>query len=332
MLELKRYPKRSPYWVVRGTVKGVRIFESTGTTDKAQADAYRRRLETQLYERRALGLDRPATFADAVNAYLDHHGEGKRFVKKLLEHFKERPLSEIGQAEIDRAALTMYPDAKPSTRIRQVYTPAIAIMNHAVEARLPGATYRKIKLPKIVRPETKWATDEHVQKLLPHCTPGVRAIVLIMTYTGLRISECLRMTPVDFTKRPGWVEVGKTKNGESALVPLPSVAVKAIEAVGGDFGYRTLQGVNKVLQRAATAAKVPYLSTHSIGRHTFAARLLSAGHDIKLVKEAGRWKKLAIVDEIYGHLEQRHVHDAMLAVATGAKRVQKDDANGTNGA
>lgn len=64
-----------------------------------------------------------------------------------------------------------------------------------------------------------------------------------------------------------------------------------------------------------------YLSTHQVGRHTFAARLLNAGFDIKTVKEAGRWKKLAIVDETYGHLEQRAAHDAMLSVATRAKSV-----------
>jgi integrase len=86
--------------------------------------------------------------------------------------------------------------------------------------------------------------------------------------------------------------------------------MKAVTAIMPDgvqpvFGFSTVQGVNKVLQRASKRARLDYLSSHQIGRHTFAARLLNAGYDIKTVKEAGRWKKLAIVDERYGHLEQR---------------------------
>jgi len=47
----------------------------------------------------------------------------------------------------------------------------------------------------------------------------------------------------------------------------------------------------------------------------FAARRLNAGYDIKTVKEAGRWKKLAVVDESYGHLVQRAAHRAMIDLA-----------------
>jgi integrase len=81
------------------------------------------------------------------------------------------------------------------------------------------------------------------------------------------------------------------------------------------FGYRTSQGANKALAKAAERAGIEYLSCHEIGRHTFAARILGAGYDLKTLKEAGRWKKLAVVDECYGHLEQGQYHDAMLAVA-----------------
>ncbi len=81
------------------------------------------------------------------------------------------------------------------------------------------------------------------------------------------------------------------------------------------FSYMTVQGVNKALLAASKKAGVPYLSTHQIGRHTFAARMLGAGYAIKMVKEGGRWKSLKVVDRAYGHLEQRHVHDAMRKVA-----------------
>ena len=320
MLRLKRYPKRSPYWLVRGTVAGIRIFESTGTTDRGQAEAFRIRLERQVWERGALGQERPATFADAVMVYLDR-GRGRRFVAPLLHYFKERPLSEIGQAEVDRAANSLYPNCKSATLVRQVYGPMIAILNSALKAELPGARPQKISSPRIAKVVPKWATDDHIAALLPNCSDEIKALVLVMTYTGLRISECLRLRSPDFAMRPGWVHVAKTKNGEPAMVPLPARAIEAVEAImpaNADapvFGYSTVQGVNKSLARAARRSGVEYLSSHQLGRHSFAARLLKAGYDLKTVKEAGRWKKLSIVDERYGHMEQRQYHDAMLAVA-----------------
>ena len=326
MLTLKRYPKRSPNWYVRGTVAGLSLFESTGTADRHDAEEFLRQRDRELYQRGALGREAPASFADAVNAYLDH-GRPGRFLTPLLDHFRERPLAAIGQAEVDRAAQALYPGRKASTLVRQVYGPVIAVLNHAADAGLEGAMRRRIRMPKVGRPPAQWASDAQVAALLPHLNPRLRALVLVMTYTGLRISECLRLRRPDVTLRPAWLLIGRTKNGEPAFVPLPPQAVEALAAVLPEglepaFGYVTVQGVNKALKAAAGRAKVPYLSTHRIGRHTFAARLLAEGYDIKLLKEAGRWKTLHIVDETYGHLEQRHAHDAMLAVANRAKSVQ----------
>lgn len=333
MLKIVKFPNRSPYWYVRGTVKGgERILESTGTTERARAEEYRVKRESEAWDRNALGYVKPANFSDAVSAYVLSKGKN-RFLRKLVDHFKERPLPEIGQVEIDFAARVLYPKAKPSTLVRQVYVPMIAVLHHAVKAQMAGAVLRKIEAPKVERTEVQWSTDDQLTKLLRQCNPRLRAIVLVMTYTGLRISECLRMTPAAFQKRPGYVEVGKTKNGDPAMVPLPPIALQALERVlpvtGPAFGYTSQQGVNQALRKAAERAGVPYLSSHKIGRHTFAARLLNAGKDVKLVKEAGRWKTLRIVDQTYGHLEKARVHDAMLEVATGVELVD-DQTDGAN--
>ena len=319
MLKLKRYPKRSPYYVIRGTVAGVRIFESAETTDRLQAEAKRIKREREIFNSAGLGKERPASVAEAMTAYLDAGGEA-RFILPLLDHFKEKPLNEIGQPEVDQAAAALLPGTKASTRARQVYGPMKAVLRHALDTQMPGAVYRKIRTPKIEQVPAKWAAKGALDALLAEAGPNLKAWVLVSTYTGLRASEMLRQRRPDYRQRPGWVAIGKTKNGTSAFVPLPPVAMDAVEAtmpagLEPVFGFRTVQGVNSALRRAAKRAGVPYLSTHQIGRHTFAARLLNAGHDIKTVKEAGRWKKLAVVDERYGHLEIRTVHEAMLKVA-----------------
>jgi len=336
MLDLKRYPKRSPNWYIRGTLKGISVFESTGTSRRPEAEAYLAKRWREIWDSGVLGQRPVATFADAVIAYTNHGGP-RRYVTPLLHHFKERPLPEIGQAEIDAAAQALYPETSPATRLRQVYTPMIAILRHAADAKLPGASAPRIKKPKVEKKPPVWGTDEHVMAIANapaepranDATLRVRALVLVATCTGLRASELIRQRRRDYLLRPGWVAVDRTKQGEPTFKPLWPEALAAVEAImpARDnepvFGFATTGGARKALRRSAERAGMPHLSMHRIGRHSFAARILNAGYDIKTLKEAGGWKKLATVDEIYGHLEINRVHDAMLAVAPRAESVQR---------
>ena len=45
---LKKF-KRGRVWYVRGTVRGVRVYETAGTADAARAEEYRARREAKLF-------------------------------------------------------------------------------------------------------------------------------------------------------------------------------------------------------------------------------------------------------------------------------------------
>lgn len=303
MLRLKKYPK-SPYWQIRGTVAGRLIHKSTGTVDRKKAEKFRRNLENQTYDIIALGEAPPVTFADAAIVYVNKGGETK-YLKKISRFFGDRPLKTIGQTEINDAVETLYPNAKASTINRSLISPYITVVRAAIKAELPGAVLRPIERRKETKPVVTPADDEHISKLLPHCGEGLRALVILMTYTGLRTGEALRVKKEDC--KDGYVRIGTTKNGEPRMVPSPS----DWNFPEHGFGYNTSQGVGRSLRRAHTAAKLPYRDGHEIGRHAFAARWLGAGNSIKGLKEAGGWKKLSVVDFSYGHLEQTAVHDVM---------------------
>jgi len=322
MLRLKKYPARSPNWFIRGTVAGIVVFESAGTPDRDRAERYRLKREREIYDAARLGEVKAATFADAITVYLNK-GKPRRHLAPLLDHFKETPLPEIGQAEIDEAARVIYPEAKASTLNRQVYGPMVAILRAAAKARLPGAQAPMIDRRQEARPLVAPADDKHIEALLPHLPPGLVALILLMTYTGLRTGEALRVRPEDV--RDGYVHVGRTKNGEPRMVPLP----EGWEYPSGGFGYTTTQGVGAALRRAHKAARLPYRDGHELGRHAFAARFLRAGGSIKALKEAGGWKKLAVVDQSYGHLELSDVHEFMRGLSRKrAKSVMPDIENG----
>lgn len=322
MLKLKRYPNRSPYWYIRGTVAGVRIFESAETVERATAEEIRIRRETEILRSVKLGEQAPASFATAVATYLAA-GKPGDYLTPLLDHFVETPISQIGQAEIDAAANALYPEAKASTLNRQVYGRMIAVLRAAKRANLPGSSTPMIEMRREEKPIIKPATDDYLDKLLPHCRPNLRSLLVFMTYTGLRTGPALRVVKDDI--QDGYVVVGKEKNGDPRMTPLPA----GWAYPEGGWGYETSQGVCKAIRSACKRAGVPYLKAHAIGRHGFAARFLKHGGSIKRLKEAGGWKKLAVVDETYGHLERTDVHDFMRGLSK--KRAKSVQNNGQKG-
>lgn len=302
-LRIFKYTK-SPYYQIRGTIGGHVIHESTGTDDRKKAERLRLKRENELFDRIKLGEVPPLTFAAAADHYSNKGGEIK-YVTKLVAYFKDEKLKNIGQAEIEKAAKILYPNAKASTINRSLISPFITVAKTAVDDELPGASMRKIRRRKEAKPMVTPADDEHIAKLLPYCSEGLAALINLMTYTGLRTGEALRVKKEDC--KDGYIAIGKTKNGEPRLVPAPQGWTFPAQG----FELSTTQGVGRAILRASKAASIEYRDGHELGRHAFAARWLRGGHSIKGLKEAGGWKKLAVVDQSYGHLEQTAVHDTM---------------------
>jgi site-specific recombinase XerD len=65
-------------------------------------------------------------------------------------------------------------------------------------------------------------------------------------------------------------------------------------------------------------AELPVMTSHQVGRHSFAARLLRQGKTLKEVQEAGGWSKKSyrLLAEIYGHLEQSAVDASVRSADT----------------
>jgi hypothetical protein len=112
---------------MRGTIRGVRVEESTATGDRRVAEEIRAKREaeilTETVHLRSIG----ATFAHAAESYLKQ-GHSSRFLVPIINHFGTTPLARIDQDALDRGAAKLYPDVSPATRNRQFYTPASAVL------------------------------------------------------------------------------------------------------------------------------------------------------------------------------------------------------------
>jgi integrase len=101
------------------------------------------------------------------------------------------PLSQIGQAEIDKAAYTLYPEASPSTRNRHVYTPCSSIMKHAAARGL--CDERKLQRPKQPDGRIRYLSIDDADALIDAAAPHLKPVLVFLFYTGARLSEALHL-------------------------------------------------------------------------------------------------------------------------------------------
>lgn len=326
---------KAKIWYVKGTIRRVRYVESTGTSSREHAEAWRVRREREILDRGYIGEGKTATFGEAVLVYFEKGGE-RRYLEPLILRWGNRRLAEITPSEVSRAASALYPNHSPATVKRQFYTPLNAVMRAAHRAQM-SPLYR-FDPPKIPRTQVVYADDKWLTAFWKNANFRVSAIVLFMTLSGARVTEACRLTPDDVDLARGEAILRKTKSGRSRRIPLAPVLVDALERAMTElvkeidgtkrvFGYADRWSVNQAIERTCKRAGLPYLSSHQVGRHAFAARLLAQGRSLKLVQDAGGWASIQLVGDVYGHLEQsaideavRGAGDAMLALPVAAPK------------
>ena len=217
-LRLVRRPK-SPYWIIRGTLRGSRVEESTGTDNKKVAEEIRAKREAEILAQSIYGRRATATFAEAALSYLENGGN-KRFLDKVIRYFGTTPLAKIDQDAIDRGARKIYPNCSDATRDRQFYTPASAVLKHAATRRMCSQII--MKRPKKPKGRVVWITPEKAERLIAACNEHLRVLVIFLLYTGARVGEALWLNWDDVDLTRSHVTLSITKNGEERGVPLHS--------------------------------------------------------------------------------------------------------------
>src|SRR5689334_16662360 len=90
-------PGKTPYWSVKGTYLGIHIDRSTKAVKRAVASKVLKQIEREIECGEFAEKGEP-TFASAAKAYMMAGGE-RTYLTKLLEHFGDKQLKAIDQAE-----------------------------------------------------------------------------------------------------------------------------------------------------------------------------------------------------------------------------------------
>lgn len=305
-IELYRRPGRKN-WYMRGTFRGVSVYESTGIASRKMAEdvvaaVQRRILDGDVTKGRAT-----LTFKEAAATYLEKGGDKTHLGRvdpetgeatKLLGYFGDTPLCEIGDEEVCACIREIYPTAKPSTVNRQVYVPISAIFN-----TLDVKPKTKLKKWRESRPVTQYARRDLFAKTIEayEGIPNLQLLCIAMATTGRRVGEMVAIMRKDVDWTTGIVDLGRTKNSEERSVCFPNWLLVQLSELptyknGHLFGYKMRYGVYAAMKRRCKKAGIRYMSPHKIGRHTFATNAMRGGMNLKQIMSAGGWRSLAAVE------------------------------------
>ena len=237
-MPLKLVPPRAgktPFWSIRGTYLGCYVDRSASSREKAFAAKLLQKLKRDI-ESGILSGKKAIGFAAAAAAYMKAGGDGK-YLAPLIKHFLHTPIEDIDQVMIDNAAVEIYPDATAATRNRQVYTPISAVLKRA-------GIERQIKRPKGWRGRklTHWLPPEQALRVFeataridaPEKTRiKFRIYLRLLCYTGMRMSEPLKLAKADLDLEAATATLREMKNTRDRLVYLPPVVVEDLRQLPG---------------------------------------------------------------------------------------------------
>ena len=291
--------KRGGIWHIDKRVDGVRICESTETSDYSQAERYLAERITQMHKEKAEALNRPRTFLEAATRYLNESthkaiAEDARTLKIVAPYIGMLALHQVHAGTLQ----AFISERQESGNAAGTINRDLAIIKRVLtlSARLwrdeNGQPWLQTipMLPTIKGPTRKpyplsW---EEQAKLFAELPPHLADMAQFAVHTGCRDSEICGLTwKEEIHLEDGSVfllEGERTKNGRERIIVLNCVAQAVVEAqrcrheqfVFSFRGKPITRMNNSAWQNAREKVELSSVRVHDL-RHTFGRRLRAAG-------------------------------------------------------
>ena len=288
--------KGNPFYIIRGTVGGRRVEVTTKTRDAEAARRLALQVELDILDRRTPGAGEKVTFATAADYYRQRRElsayDGKR-LDRIVAALGDKYVSDITQADLDDAAINLFPQGKPATRNREFMRPAAAVLHYAADSKWCG--WLRIKPFKEPRPKTRAVSDDIARVLIAAAgkdgsksAAKRRLLLLWIFHLGTRISDTIGMQweMVDLKARVVRFRVGKTQR--DIALPLPDELVVELanqkSQTGRIFPWSNRHNVYRWLRELCKATGVRF--TPHMARHAVGTRLNAEGAGLRTIMAA----------------------------------------------
>jgi integrase len=296
--------KRNKFYVWKGRLSGRSVEVMCRGEDQRKTANVRiaRRFVRRLIDTASRQAVTPPagrlTFAAAADAYAEArrlaHAQ-RRLVQKLSRELGRLPLAAVRQADLDRAANGLYPNAAPATRNRNVYAVGAAILHYGADNDWCG--YRRIKKQKEARSATRRPSPDVLPRLLAATAGHQRLFILTLFRQGWRISETLDWREDQIDLRAGKTELWISKAKTWKTLPLHDDVIAALASRGDTirslrpgsvFPWRQRSDVYRWLRPLCHQQRIEF--TPHMARHEFASCLRErAGATARDIRDAGTW-------------------------------------------
>lgn len=321
------------------TPGGGRIRQTTGTTDRKEAQELHDKVKHELWRTAKLGERPRRTFDEMAVRFLQQHAGTTDYRNKLLHIGYWRTI--FAGRRIDTITADEIHDNLPTVNRRTTAVRKIAISTQNLYlATLRGmfntAAYEWEWLDKAPRVREKpkgpkrirWITREEAQQLLGAIQADwLRDVATFALATGLRRANVLGLewSQVDLVNRRAWIHPDQAKARKPIGVPLNDEAVATIRRQLGKHDTHVFVRRGKVVeawnneqwQRACARAEIRNFRFHDL-RHTWASWHVQAGTPLNRLMEMGGWSKYEMVLR-YAHLAPDHLAAHAAAVTIWAQ-------------
>lgn len=310
--------KDSPYWWIK--LPPIRsesgpLQQSTGTSDKRQAQQVHDKLAAARWEQDRLGVKPRHTWEEAVVRWLQetkhkatHEGD-KAKLRWLDPFLAGRELQQIDRTVVDHIKYTREREASTGTANRYLAL-VRAILRRACHEwewidRVP-----KFNLFKENEGRVRSLTRDEFDRLLAQLPEHLADMAAFAVATGLRAANVkgLEWSCVDLARAHAWIPASQHKNRKPHSVPLTEMALQVLRRQVGKHPTRVFTYKGKPVGQLNTKAWSAALKRAGIEdfrwhdlRHTFATWHRQAGTPTHELQNLGGWKTPAMVDR-YAHL------------------------------
>ena len=310
--------KDSPFWWVkfppiRGESKPLQ--QSTGTTNRREAQEVHDRLAQSRWEQKRLGVKPRHDWQEAAERWIletkhkASHGDDIAKLRWLHPYLGDKQLDEIDRTLIDRIKFDREKLAAAGTTNR--YLALIrAILRRACNEWEWTERVPKFKLFKEAEGRVRSLTVAEFEQLRKELPEHLADMAVFSVATGLRQANArdLDWQYVDLNLRHAWIPGSKHKNGKPHSVPLNEMALSVLRKQIGKHPSRvfTFRGepIKQVNTKAWTSALkragIENFKWHDL-RHTFATWHRQAGTPTHELQRLGGWKTGAMVER-YAHV------------------------------
>ncbi|MFX0198639.1 MAG: tyrosine-type recombinase/integrase [Candidatus Hodarchaeota archaeon] len=344
-------PKGSGIWWVRYADNFGRIHrEKVGPKGLAKTVYQKRKTDVRegKFFPEKIRRKREILFDDMVKLFLrDHSQPNKRSyrddiyrVKRLLDTFGGKALSEISTQDIERFKARLAREVSPATVNRHL-TLLKTILNKAVEWGKTEANPAKgVKLFRENNQRVRFLSDDEEVKLEPVFPSKYWHLVEFAIHTGMRKSEMfnLRWTDINFQTRV--ITIPRSKSGEMRHIPMNDRIVEILRGLPsrmkGEWVFPSLTGTTpmggdnftkRVFDPTLKKAGIEDFRWHDL-RHTFASRLVMKGNDLTTVRELMGHKDIKMTLR-YSHLSPAHKMSAVQSLIQSKKEGQTETGTDT---